>query len=62
MIFLGFWLFAAVGKRGWEVLFFMNVFLIGYKENFYFTFFCQLSMAMQQGSDHPTWRVFARVV
>ena len=49
-----------VGRGGFSVL--ISVFLIGYKEGFIVLFFCQSSMAMQQGSDDPAWRVFARVV
>ena len=49
-----------VGQGGFLVL--MSVFLMSYKEGFTLLFFCQPSMAMQQGSDDPAWRVFARVV
>jgi len=49
-----------VGRGGFLVL--MSGFLMCYKEGFTLVFFCQSSMAMQQGSDDPAWRVYARVV
>jgi len=49
-----------VGRGGFLEL--MNVFLVSYKKGFTLLFICQLSMAMQQGSNDPAWRVFARFV
>ena len=49
-----------LGRGGYLVL--LNDFLACYKKGFTLLVFCESSMAMQQGSDDPAWRVFARVV